>query len=108
MNHFEKLAVYTVIENIEGQLRGLKTLLAASGGADLGAKQQQNPVPRFDGTTYATSESEEQEIAAMMAGITAENLRKAQADQLAQAAAAAHGALWSDAATVSPPQTPEQ
>ena len=30
MNHFERVAIFTVIENLENQLRGLKTLIAAS------------------------------------------------------------------------------
>lgn len=30
MNHFERVAIFTVIENLENQLKGLKTLIAAS------------------------------------------------------------------------------
>lgn len=30
MNHFERVAIFTLVENIENQLRGLKTLIAAS------------------------------------------------------------------------------
>ncbi len=30
MNHFERVAVFTVIENMESQLKGLKTLIAAA------------------------------------------------------------------------------
>lgn len=30
MNSFERVAIFTVIDNIESQIRGLKTLIAAS------------------------------------------------------------------------------
>lgn len=30
MNHFERVAIFTLVENIEAQLKGLKTLIAAS------------------------------------------------------------------------------
>lgn len=37
MNNFERIAVFTIIDNIEGQLRGLKTLLAASANPGVGS-----------------------------------------------------------------------
>lgn len=30
MNHFERMAIFTVVENVENQLKGLKALIAAS------------------------------------------------------------------------------
>lgn len=33
VNHFERVAIFTVVENIENQLKGLKTLIAASANA---------------------------------------------------------------------------
>lgn len=42
MNHFERIAIFTAVENIETQLRGLKTMIAAS--ADQGLPPQSHKV----------------------------------------------------------------
>jgi hypothetical protein len=34
LNHFERVAIFTAIDSIETQLRGLKTLIAAAAGID--------------------------------------------------------------------------
>ncbi len=53
MNHFERVAIFTLVENIEGQLKGLKTLIAAS--ANSGAPETTHKVTQ-------TLETESQEL----------------------------------------------
>lgn len=58
MNQFERVAIYTTIESIEAQLRGLKTLIAASSGvAEQGKTHKVTQTMGDDGTL---SEDEEQ------------------------------------------------
>ncbi len=54
MNHFERMAIFTLIENVESQLKGLKTLLAASANG-IGAAPAEHKVTR----THQAIDSEE-------------------------------------------------
>lgn len=52
MNHFERVAIFTVIENMESQLKGLKTLIAAAS----------SPTSTATHKTTSTMEHESQEL----------------------------------------------
>lgn len=60
MNHFERVALFTQIENIETQLRGLKTLLAASSSEPGGNKHKVTPTIEND--DMELSEQDEAEL----------------------------------------------
>ncbi len=91
MQDIERIAIFTMIDGIEHQLRGVKALLTA--GTNLGAPPVKHTV--HGGHTesqYATGE-EEDRIAE-----TLENVRKAETARIAQAAAAAHSGIWAETA----------
>lgn len=90
MNQFERVAVFTLIENIEHQLRGLKTLLAAGNNA---AQVQQKPTrepPPYDGA-YATAK-EEHDLELQI-----EKMREAQMLELQKQAESEFSKQWREA-----------
>jgi len=62
MDQFERIAVVTIIDNIEHQLRGLKTLLAASANKRGPHQTVKIPQSSVDSQHYA-SEDEEADLA---------------------------------------------
>jgi hypothetical protein len=61
MNHFERIAIFTAIESIESQLRGVKTLLAAS--ANNGEPAKEHKVTRtLDVDSEELSDDEEDRL----------------------------------------------
>lgn len=65
MNHFERTAIFTLVENIEGQLRGLKTLIAASGNSGPDPKAQAHKVTAtIDQDSPELSQDEEDRLTA--------------------------------------------
>lgn len=58
MNNFEKTAIYTVIDTIEVQLRGLKNMVAAANG---GQAKTQSTVTRTESGDFATELSDDEE-----------------------------------------------
>lgn len=60
MNQFERVAIYTTIESIETQLRGLKTLIAASSGVE--DQQKKHVTTQTLGGDDGTLTDEEEKI----------------------------------------------
>lgn len=74
MNHFERVAIFTLVENIENQLKGLKTLISAS--ANTGAPQQTHKTTALlDPESHELSEEEEERLQAELAA-NIERMRK--------------------------------
>lgn len=61
MNPIERIAIFTMIENIEHQLKGLKTLLAAGNSLGNPAQHKTTKVPiDHSDSIYASDEDEAQ------------------------------------------------
>jgi len=103
MNQFETLAIMTVIDNIEAQLRGVKTLLAAARSAPgAPARATQNPVPPADVTSYDLSDDDEDAIDQAMRAQQA--MLDERSKKIAEAMAKVHGDTWAaTAADMAPP-----
>jgi hypothetical protein len=65
MNHFERTAVFTMIETIEAQLRGLKTLIAASSNATAPAAKSTSTIGEVD--SHMMTDDEETALAQQIA-----------------------------------------
>jgi hypothetical protein len=62
MNHFERIAIFTVVENIESQLRGLKTLIAASSSAQGPSPSTHKTTPTLDTDSHELSDEDEEKL----------------------------------------------
>ena len=60
MNHFERVAIFTVVEGIEKQLAGLKTLIAASAGYQASEHKTTSTIPT---DTHELSDEDEEKLA---------------------------------------------
>ncbi len=92
MNNFERVAIFTLIEGIEGQLRGLKTLLAAGGNQD--AAHKTTAVPQYDPTSFGRLTAEQEAEIETRLGMR----RQEEIDKMQHAAGAKYGELWTAAA----------
>ena len=62
MTPFERMAIISIIDNMQGQLQGLKTLIAASGKGEAPTHTRTTiPVPNGSGSHY-TSPDEDQQL----------------------------------------------
>lgn len=62
MNHFERVAIFTLVENIESQLKGLKTLIAAS-SSNAGAPETHKVTPTLAVDSDELTDDEEDKLA---------------------------------------------
>ncbi len=92
MNHFERVAIFTLVENIESQLRGLKTLLAAS--SNQGSPAREHKVTQT--TDIDSHELSDDEEAILQK--TLEEARQAEIDRMRKAAENHFQKEWSLAA----------
>lgn len=80
VNHFERVAIFTVVESIENQLKGLKTLIAASANS---SSPEQNQQHRVTSTIPADSQElpdeDEDRLAKILEEDRAELVKKAEA-----------------------------
>lgn len=91
MQDFERMACFTMIDSIEHQLRGLKALLAAGGNMGKGGTHTVHR--QAPGESQYVSEDDEARIAEMY-----EKVRVDETKKMAERAAVAHSALWSETA----------
>ena len=90
MTRFERLAIFSIIENVTQQLNGLKTLLAASGNETAqAARSVKLPVPNGTPSNY-TDETEDAELDRMFNA-------KAETERLEKEAEATTAKLWAAA-----------
>ncbi len=61
MNHFERVAIFTLVDNIENQLKGLKTLIAAS--ANVTTPTEHKVTTTLETDSHELSESDEDMLA---------------------------------------------
>lgn len=87
MNHFERVAIFTLIENMENQLKGLKTLIAAS--ANQASTPQHKVTTTLDTDSNELSDSDEDMLAK-----TLEAARKTQVERMSKAAETHFQAEW--------------
>lgn len=87
MNHFERVAIFTTIENIENQLRGLKTLIAASAAPD--AKSTHKVTPTLDTDSHELSDDDEDRLAKEL-----EAARETEIQRMRKAAEATFQGEW--------------
>lgn len=80
MNQFERTAIFTMIENIESQLRGLKTLIATAANVNV-APGKSTKVETLNIDTEELSDTEEKELTDII-----EQARRAQTTLLAKRA----------------------
>lgn len=90
MNQFERLAIFTVLEGIEGQLRGLKTLLAA--GNSQPGQHVTTHVPQHDPMAPNHMNPEDEAAMAKHFGM----LRQAEIEKMQQAAGGEYVKLWDE------------
>lgn len=89
MSHFERLAIFSIIENVTQQLNGLKTLLAASGNESMQAgKMVKVPIPQSPSSQY-TDEQEDKQLDALF------DVR-AETERLAKEAESTTAKLWAE------------
>jgi hypothetical protein len=87
MNHFERVAIFTLVENIEAQLRGLKTLIAASANQTPAATHKTTPT--LDTDSMELSDEDEDKLQKQI-----ESARKAELERMAQTAQAHFQQEW--------------
>jgi hypothetical protein len=85
------MAIFTVLEGIEAQLRGLKTLLAASNGSTT-VTGKTTQVPQYDPMSPNQLTPEDEDFVAQQLGI-----RDAQVQKMAEAAGHQLQQIWQDA-----------
>lgn len=87
MNHFERVAIFTTIENIENQLRGLKTLIAASAAPH--APVTHKTTPTMDHDSHELSEDDEEKLQKEL-----EHARTVEIERMRKAAEATFQGEW--------------
>lgn len=91
MNHFERMAIFTMVENIENQLKGLKSLIAASSSVTTTAPHKVTSTLEQDSPEL--SEEDEDRLQAEL-----ENARKAEVDRMSKSAETHFQNEWDTAA----------
>ncbi len=75
MNHFERVAIFTLVENIENQLKGLKTLIAAS--ANQGTSSASHKVtPTLEMDSHELSDDDEDRVERAISEAREEEVQK--------------------------------
>ncbi len=87
MNHFERMAIFTAIENLEAQLKGLKTLIAASNSP---AEKSHKTTPILETDSLELSDEDEDKLQKEL-----EASRLAQIEKMRKAAEAHFQDEWS-------------
>ncbi len=64
MNHFERVAIFTLVENIENQLKGLKTLIAASANIAAPSGGSHKVTQTIDHESHELSDDDEDRLQA--------------------------------------------
>ncbi len=91
MTPFERIAIFTLVENMENQLRGLKTLIAASANADVKTPAHKTTSTLDAHDSYELSDEEEAELEAQL-----ETARKIEIEKMRTKAEGAFQGLWDD------------
>lgn len=102
MNQFERVAIFTAIEGIEAQLRGVKALIAAASGAPQGkAETHKTTSTLSDFESHELSDEEDQKLQAQLLA-----LREKQMRGMVQQAEDIYTEALREAAGGVPPQNP--
>lgn len=94
MNHFERVAIFTVVENMENQLRGLKTLIAAASSAS-STSQPHKTTPTLDVDSQELSDEDEDKLQEQI-----EKGRKLEIERMSKSAEVHFQKEWDIAAQV--------